>query len=490
MKSTGPRFPSPVAAALSALLAASCGGGGDDGRTPYVPYDGPSFPCVDVRTYDRADLSAFAPPVTSTSEEPPAGGCVFDPTFGSVACKVGDPASFPPAESAGVVRPVYSRWRHDSADGSHYFLVKGGETPPGSGTGQLVIVRTADDAVVKVVTEAYSGEDAEFRWDYTGQHPTRLYFREECRFQSYDFDTGAVAVLHDFAVDFPGCGRILNDVEGDSSADSRVWAFMVQGAYDGANYPMAAVVAWDRVEDRILGTLDLAAYRALGGTAATLPRPNMVDVSPSGHRVVALFPRTDDGTAFDGPHAFRPDFADPVKVCNDESHSGWAFDADGREVYLCQVTNTNWPNAPADTLAYTDPETGATEVMLFHEDLGWDVGGFHFGRSYDPAVRGWAYVSTYSDTATSTSWMRNMAVMVEVKPYAQHPRVWRIAPTHNDYPGPDGYSREAYSPLSGDGRWVMWGADWEGGGHGVSAYRVRLPDRWWERLGEIPACPR
>jgi hypothetical protein len=369
-------------------------------------------------------------------------------------------------------------------------VVKGGETPPGSGTGQLVVLNAADNSVFKIVTEVSSGEETEFRWDQSGSRPEILYSVEECRFREYDLATGQARTVHDFSADFPDCGRILNDVEGDSSADSRVWTWMVQGAYDGSEFPMLAVIAYDKPTDTITGTLDLARYQALGGQGATLPRPNMVDVSPSGAKVVVLWPRTDRGDIFDGPHAYDTDFSAPVKVCNDETHSGWATDATGAEVYVCQVNNSNWGDIPADTLAYTDVQTGQTEVMVFHEDLPWDVGGFHFGRLAHPDIRGWMYMTTYSETDTSESWMRNQAVLVQVKPHAEQPLIWRLASTHNNYPADDGYPREAYSPISGDGQRIWFGSDWAGGDGTVDTYVVELPERWWEALqGSPPSCP-
>ncbi len=466
------------------ILIACCGG--SSGQRP--PDTGPV--CFNVHPYSRGDVSVFEVPDVVRGWEPDRGECVYDSAFGTRVCKAVDAKQFAAAESGGVVRPVYSRWRHDNSSGEFYFVVKDGETPPGSGNGQLVVLKTADNSVVKTVSEVSSGEGAEFRWDHSGSRPKILYYIDECRFNEYDLDTGQSQTVHDFSADFPGCGRILNDVEGDSSGDSRYWAWMVQGPYDGSEFPMLALITYDRQADAILARLDLARYQAMGGQGSQLPRPNMVDVSPSGAKVVALWPRTDREDIFDGPHAYNLDFTAGVKVCNDESHSGWARDAAGNEVYVCQVNNDNWANAPADTLAYTDVQTGQTEVMVFHEDLPWDVGGFHFGRFHNPAINGWVYLTTYSETSSSTSWMRNQAVMIQVKPYAQHPLVWRVAATHNNYPNQDGYPREAYSPISGDGRRIWFGSDWLGGDGTVDTYAVELPERWWETVLDSPtACP-
>jgi len=447
-------------------------------------------------------------------------------------------------------------------------LLKDGETPAGSGKGQTVIFNSADDSIHKIITEINSGEPRELRWDYSGTKQNSMYYVSGCTFYEYDIVSGLSTIVHNFGNDFANCGRILNDVEGDSSSDSRYWAFMIQNPYDGSKYPMRAIVTYDKQTDSILGTLDYAA-------------PNMVDISPLGNKVVLLNgrswgavvtitgPWTDEGVGvwsspyqsltngnnafnwvkvdgviltsktpidgdrqwtrvsaenklyvrltggespashsitleygkrpndlnsiFDGPHAFAFDFSSPVKVCNDETHGGWAFDLNGNEVYVCQVNNGNWANADGDTIAYTDILTGQTNTIMYHSDIGWDVGGWHFGRFYNSNIRGWVYMTSYSNSDTSLSWMRNQAFMLELKPFAEHPRVWRIADTHNNYPGAAAYKREAFSPITRDGLKIYWGSDWPGGNGTVDTYSVRLPDNWWNVLNgndEIaPAAP-
>jgi len=434
-----------------------------------------------VSRYVKGDTSNFQRYPESSAPEPARGECVYDALYDAHVCKAVDANDFPSDEIEDTVRPVYSRWRIDNSNGQYYFLVKDGESPKWSGKGQMVILNAQDDSVFKIATEVNGQEGSEFRWDYSGDHPNTLYYRSECQFRSYDIVTGQTALIHDFSTEFPLCGRIINDVEGDSSADSRYWAWIVQGEYDGEQYPTLAIITYDKETDNILGVLDHAKYLSMGGIDAALPKPNMVDISPLGSKVLCLWGRTDHNDLFDGPHAYDFDFSQPVKVCNDETHSGWAFDKAGKEVYVCQINNTNWSNAPADTIAYTDIQTGKTEVILFHEDLGWDVGGFHFGRFYNPAIKGWVYMTTYSSTE-SQSWMRNQAIMLEIAPYTEHPLIWRIADTHNTYPGTSGYEREAFSPISGDGTTIWWAADWPGGDQTVDTYKLKLPDQWWTEI--------
>lgn len=523
-----------------------------------------------IQSYTKGINSNFPLYPKSTALEPQKGQCVYDENYGSEVCKVADKTEFAASEIGDAVRPIYSRWRIDNSDGSKYFLLKDGETPAGSGKGQTVIFNSADDSVYKTITETNSGEPREFRWDYSGTKPNSMYYVSGCNFNEYNIATGQSTLLHNFTNEFSSCGRVLNDVEGDSSNDSRYWAFMIQDPYSSGKYPMRAIVTYDKQTNFILGTLDYTGYIAAGGTSDTMPTPNMVDISPLGNKVVLLNgrswgaavtiagPWTDESNGiwsspyqsitngnnafnhvksdgvvlaktnpitgdnqwynvsasnklyikiagglspeghtitleygqrpydlngvFDGPYAFDFNFSNPIKVCNDETHGGWAFDLSGKEVYVCQINNSNWINADADTIAYTDILTGQTNTIIYHADIGWDVGGWHFGRFYNQNIRGWVYMTSSSNYVTSNSWMRNQAVMLELKPYAQHPRVWRIADIHNNYPNTSAYEREAYSPITRDGLKVYWGSDWPGGDGTVDTYSVRLPDNWWNVL--------
>lgn len=439
---------------------------------------------ADIHPYTKGDVPNFQVYPKSTAAEPAKGSGIFDSNYGTTVVKVADAKEFPTDESGGVVRPVYSRWRIDNSAGDLYYLVKGGETPSGSGAGQMVFYYSANDSIYKVASEVNGMEVSEFRWDYSGSKPYTLYYVEGTQFREYNVKTGQTQLIRDFSADFPDAERILNDVEGDSSMDSRYWAWMVQGQYNGADFPMLAIITYDKQSNAILGRMDFAKYNSMGGAESSLPRPNMVDVSPLGTKVVLLWGRTDRNDVFDGPHAYDLDFSHPIKVSNDETHGGWAFDYNGDEVYVSQINNVNWAGVDADTIAYVNIRTGEVNVILYSEDTGWDVGGMHFGRFYNPAITGWVYMTTHSENS-SNSWMANNAVMLEIKPYTQHPRIWRIADTHNFYPPPDdprAYEREAFSPISGDGTTIYWGADWPGGDGTVDTYKVQLPANWWVTL--------
>ncbi len=449
---------------------------------------------ADIYPYTKGNASNFALYPHSTVNEPTKGGSFYDSNYGTTVIKAADAKEFTLSENSGnVIRPVYSRWRIDNSAGDLYYLVKAGETPPESGNGQMILYYSANDSIYKVATEVNGLETSEFRWDYSGSKPYVMYYVDGTQFREYNVETGETQLVRDFSADFPGAERILNDVEGDSSADSRYWAWMVQGIYTNSDYPLLAIITYDKQSNTVLGKLDYAKYQSMGGAESSLPKPNMVDITPLGTKVVPLWGRTDRQDAFDGPHAYDLDFSHPVKVSNDETHGGWAFDYNGDEVYVSQINNDNWATADADTIAYVNIRTGEVNVILYSEDMGWDVGGMHFGRFYNRAITGWVYMTTHSESS-STSWMANNAVMLEIKPYTQHPRVWRIADTHNKYPSPEdplAYEREAFSPISGDGMTIYWGADWPGGDGTVDTYKVKLPANWWVNLrsGDTPYIP-
>jgi hypothetical protein len=438
---------------------------------------------ADIHAYIRGDISAFQTNPKSTAGEPSKGGSIFDSSYGTTVIKAADAKEFPADESGDVIRPVYSRWRIDNSAGDLYYLIKGSETPLNSGKGQMVIFHSSNDSIYKIATEVDGIESHEFRWDYSGSKPYILYYVDGTQFREYDVNTGETNLIRDFAADFPNAERILNDVEGDSSADSRYWAWMVQGQYTGSEFPMLAIITYDKHTNTILGKLDYGEYKSMGGSDSSLPRPNMVDISPLGTKVVVLWSRTDKQDVFDGPHAYDFDFSNPIKVSNDETHSGWAFDTNGDEVFVSQINNNNWDAVDVDTIAYVNIRTGEVHAILYFEDMGWDMGGVHFGRFYDRSIRGWTYITTYSE-ASSQSPLRNTAFMLEIKPYTQQPRIWRIADTHNNYNSEDtlAYEKEAFSPISGDGETICWAADWPGGDGTIDTYKVRLPKNWWITL--------
>ena len=308
------------------------------------------------------------------------------------------------------------------------------------------------------------GVDAqpEYRWDYSGNYPTRIYYRDGLKFYQADInypdgqpdDPNSNILLHDFANEYPNAQVAYNDDEGDSSADSRYWAFIVRnGAPD---YGMAAIVTYDKKTDTILG--------ALGSP----PRPNFVDISPSGSKVVlsSYWHSGGEGSNFDGPRAWDLDFTNPVKVAAGSAHSGWAWDKDGNEGFL-QINNAG----TGDWLRFSNIMTGDYFKVFYQGDLGW--AGHHFSRVYRPEQKGWIFLDIY----TNSGWAAGQILAIEAIPDSQNPRVWRIAYTQNQYSS----GQNPMPAMSYDGTKIYYCSNWKGSDN-KEIYEVSLPDNWWLNL--------
>ncbi|MBN1898282.1 MAG: hypothetical protein JW827_05865 [Spirochaetes bacterium] len=414
---------------------------------------------------------------------------VTDPDFNTTFYRVSDANLDGVGDRMAMV--VYSRWSPLSSGQDYLYLQRAVGNP------DALIYSAQDHSLIKILPEYItidgvpnqffiSMESAEIRWDYTGDHPHRFYYVSGMKFYQYDVLSDTAHLIHDFSNEFPTAVKIHNDVEGDSSSDSRYWVWMVKGPYNGSHFPLLAIITYDKETDQILGVMDLAKYQANGGHYSSLPTPNMVDISPSGRKVVCLWGRCwgdaaygerylDIGTVFDGPHAWDLDFTGPVKVSIDETHSGWAWGYDGSELFVSQNNRQDWIEA-------RNIDTGEIIQILQHGDLGWG-NGFHFARM-PQSKPGWVLMSTYKSGANS-DWGDNQLLMLEIKPAAENPKVWRLGHTHNNY---DEYYAEGFAAMSQYGDKLWWGAKWPGQNN-IEAYEMVLPPTWWEDLsgGLVPA---
>lgn len=372
---------------------------------------------------------------------------------------------------------VYSRYSPTNSTGE-YFLAFGEDSF------SCWVYRVQDHQVMTKLHRDQGrqiGENNEIRWDYSGENPNTIYYRNGMQLFKMDvFNQEATRVLvRDFSSDFPEGVQILNDVEGDSSNNSRFWAFEVRGPYDGSRFPIIAIFTYDAVVDAILGILLPETF----GKTGELPRPNMVEISPEGTKVITHYGRCwgdssygarpeDIGSLLDGPHAWDLNFTNPVKVAPGETHSGWAYDSAGNEMFVYQNNRNDWTEA-------TNIHTGQTVQIIYHGDMGWR-NGFHYGKFYKKEQRGWVFVNTY--TEDNSDWGNNQLLMVELKDSSHGPKVWRISPNFNDYSG--AYRDEAPAALSMDGNAIYLGCNWGGNLAHREVFRVDLPVDWHDILSE------
>jgi len=70
-------------------------------------------------------------------------------------------------------------------------------------------------------------------------------------FYEFNLTSDTYSLIRDFSSDFPQGTRIYFDEEGDSSADSRYWAFKGHGAYDSqiGRRPLHYVFVYDKDYD-------------------------------------------------------------------------------------------------------------------------------------------------------------------------------------------------------------------------------------------------
>jgi len=346
------------------------------------------------------DLVAPSVPITLA-----VGATYSEPITGSTVERVSERTTLLPDLPADSMM-VYSRFSATNSNGE-YVLVHGTDST------SAWVVRLSDNSVVHKVNPGSIGtteigENNEIRWDYSGSYPNRIYFVYRTKFFQMDViaENGNPTELFDIATNYPTASKILNDVEGDSSADSRFWAWQVLGQYDGANYPRIAFVVYDKTANQLIGQLnpgDITPTQNASSWTTKFPKPNMVEISPNGDRVMLNFGRsytgspTQDfaGTVLDGPHVFNLDFTNPVKVGITETHSGWGF-KDGKQLFVHHMNRTQ--DNVEDTLqaCYTDGTGGIYPNNCFNilKLADYNYLGQHLTRM--PSSKpGWILMSTY-----------------------------------------------------------------------------------------------
>jgi hypothetical protein len=392
--------------------------------------------------------------------------------------------------------PVYSRYPCVNSSGEYIYIQKPSGNPDGllySAT-NYTYIKTFPSTVTRDGTPGISfntQESSDLRWDYTGDHPERMYYVNGTSFCAYDVLQETATVLHCFSDEYPAAAKIGNDVEGDSSADSRYWAFIIYNAYDGSVFPIHRIITYDRQTDTILGEISPSLFDIW---PSTLPIPNMVEISPLGTKLITHYTRsnyagsnTEDylGTYLDAPHAWELDCSTspivPIKVSTDSTHSGWAFDENGNELFVSQNSRTDWIEAER-----IDQDTQFS--ILAHADVG--IGnGFHFSRMTQ-GTTGWILMTTYKSTTAveADAWGDNEIVMLEVvDKETRTPRVWRLGHMHNYY---NDYYSEGFSPMAIDNTKLWWGARWPFQDY-IDTYQMDLPATWVADLQyvEPPAPP-
>ncbi len=401
-----------------------------------------------------------------TNPQPAQWESYVDPITNVTVRRITDIAKDIPGATGALIQ--YVRKTPLSSDGRYLLIYV---TGAGSNPYYIVDLQNRTLRVAPHITgRPYAnnaGYDAqpEYRWDYSGDHPTWIYYRDGMKFYRGDvtYPKGQPnhpdynVLLHDFKNEFPTGVIAFNDDEGDSSADSRYWVFMILPPYTPGYLPLAFVV-YDKETDTIVGTY-----------SNPPDRPNFVDMAPSGERVYVA-----GNWKKMGGVSFNKDWTDPKQLVPGHAHSGWAFDKNGNEGFV-QINSAG----TSDWLKFTNVKTGEYFRVISQEDLGW--GSHHFGRTYSPEQKGWIFLDIYY--TPSLAWCSNQVLAIEAVPADQNPRIWRVVYTQNNYPG------SSMASLSKDGQKIYWSSNWRGTDN-MEIYEAILPNRWWCDLSDQPqeAC--
>jgi hypothetical protein len=422
---------------------------------PFTPPDGdcPAYP------------PGFAP-VTGTQVHPvpglaePAPRQWFtDPTFDTCVVRVTDRVNdLSPGDTSTGLKNEYARVQSFNADGSRV-LVRGTEM-----TWYLYDAQALGPPLAELPLVV------EPRWDAV--NPNLIYYTDldEKRLMSYNVQTAAEIVVHDFDADFPGqsLAAVWTRQEGRPSRDRRYWGLMAQNA----DWNPVAFLVYDRQTDQV-------AIRDMRGVPGVEEDIDHVTISPLGTYLLASFDHDcEPGELGDVAHpcglmVYDRDLTNGRSLLRTIGHYDVALDAEGGEVVIYQDNDT-------DHISMLDLETGAV-TALWEIDFSHTGIGLHFsGLAYDRP--GWALVSTHDDDPATYTWMDDQVFAVELESGG---RVVRLAHTHsvvNDDLELD-YWAEPHASVNHDFTRVVFTTDWGRTGTGaVEMFMVALPSDWPERL--------
>lgn len=403
------------------------------------------------------------------------GGVYEEPTTGADIERITDVSK---VTGTNMLLCVYSRYTPENADGTLWL-------PHGANSTSAWVQRVSDNVITRPVLDSGGktlGENNELRWDYN--NPNIVRYVKGMQFWQQDVTTGVNTLIRDFSSDFPAGNLLMNDVEGDSSHDSRYWCWMVKVTPSQGSFYEIAFVTYDLQTNTILGTMTFANWglpQPDSSETGRMPVPNMVEVSPDGRFAVIHWNRcwTDGGSGFnvnligthaDGPHVYplTLDHTQAVKVAVDATHSAWAQHATGKWMFVSQNNRNDWIEA-------VDPDDGSVIQMIYNGVLGWGP-GFHFSCC-DGAVGG-VLLSTYSPTQTMVGDNQLM-----ILPLVANCIPLRISPSYNKIESANAYRLEGSAAFSRDGRRIYWSGAWgNNSAHAIETYRIAMPEDWESHL--------
>lgn len=385
----------------------------------------------------------------------------IDPVYGNPVWRATEPSDY---EGAASVRHEYSRRQAFNADNSRFLAQSSnGYWLLYDATTFRVLRRAGPSGALREMAG-----DAEPIWHPTD--PRKLWYTANYGgliWWEKDVERDVDTVMADFRgrLPWPRATSVWTKAEGTSSADGRYFAFMAT-SYDDVKKQntIHGLLTYDRQQDRILGTLDAAAF----GHAW----PDHISITPSGRYAVpswAYAPKL-------GTRAYTLDFKQYRVLHTESEHSDLAIGPDGQDLYVA----TNYQRG---VIWAVDCATGASfDLMPLYPRSGSayaaHVSGQAFGRP------GWAVISTYADSASYGSVapdpvlqpMYRKVMLVELRPGGR-----RVAIAHTRAAAKyGGYGGEHQATISRDGSRILFATNFDDGGP-ASSYLVAVPESAYRR---------
>jgi hypothetical protein len=402
-------------------------------------------------TFDYSKGLSDKPYPFNIPELPTTGNSYKEPVFGTDITRITDIKHGNPLTKAKGVTNEYARMDPINADDSLLVLQ--------SSSSKWFLY----DLKTLTFKETILGQGRyEPRWHATD--PNILFFTNDRKFYKYHVDSKRKEVLYDAGKDYPTATWLTGKGEGDSSADSRFWAFMVIH-YDKTEKK-------NRTPDWIVFDAEkrqvVSRYSDIPGNQAT--GANTVTMSMSGQYVLVETNPT---------QVFNRDWTNGRDLPGRYGHGDLALTKDGRDVFVAQNTKKDHI-----TMVYLDTLEEVKVMYIPFKPPGTEGGvtykGFHVsGNSLE--TPGWVLVSTYGRADQPGYWSDGSLFLLELKENGRH---FRIAHTNaRTSKGGKDYWSEAFATIDRKGQRVIWGSNWGMTGNNYSdAYMVELPENWYRDL--------
>jgi hypothetical protein len=395
----------------------------------------------------------------------------------------------------------YSTWNPLSNDGAYLLLM--GCNSDVNDCSHFVVYDANTYKIVRDVSSTMRGwnnQDPEPRWDRTGAHPHRLYYRKDMQLRYYDVETKREGLYRDFSTDSrlkvlgitSTSHYIYTGQKGSNSLDGRYWAFIAcamsregtQACGDGY------IFTWDAQADKVLGIYRLAANECT----------HELVISPWGDYVLV---GTSVNIGCSSPFILDVATLTAKRMLGmgNLPHGMWAQDQQGHHVYASQNTRT-------DFMQFMRPETGDLYDLYPYASFAgqgnsaWN--GLNMLHAFT-AQPGWAFISEYGDPGWNTqSWPMNQIYAFELdetkylnirhppafNPVAApkgtpKPRIWRIAFTQNTIDN-NYYYEQPNAAMDFSGTRIWFTSNWRNPSGREDVYQVNLPLTWLKDLANLP----